>query len=161
MTKIDTATRADTKTKLDVGRQNPIQTSFAFQTADAVPFDATALYSYLFKQAEHHYPCGSAEDVVAIFEAEFASTGAVPDLVRTTVADRLAENGIADVPPGDDLKRDALVAFFVDEYSRAFAAGSNDLPDPRSIPADASRSDGQSFIGRLRQRLSSLLGFRK
>jgi hypothetical protein len=156
-----TTTAADTETKLDVGRRNPIQTSFEFQTADAVPFDATALYSYLYQQAEQQYPCGSAEDVVAIFEAEFASAGVVPDLVRTTVADRLAENGIADAPPGDDLKRDALVAFFVDEYSRAFVASSSDLPDPRGVPADTSQNDHQSIVDYLRQRLSPLLGFRK
>lgn len=157
----DTTTATDTETKLDVGRQNPIQTSFAFQTADAVPFDATALYSYLFKQAEHHYPCGSAEDIVAIFEAEFALAGVVPDLVTMTIADRLIENGVAEAPPGDDLKRDALAALFVDEYSRAFAADSNDLPDPRGVPVDTSRSDRRSVVNRLRQRLSSLLGLRK
>jgi hypothetical protein len=158
----DTATGTDTETKLDIGRQNPVQTSFEFHAADAVPFDATALYSYLFERAEQQYPCGSAEDVVAIFEAEFTSAGAVPELVTTTVADRLAENGIMEAPPGDDLKRDALVAFFVDEYSRAFAAGSTGLPDPRGVPADdPPRSDRQSTINRVRQRLSSFLGFWK
>jgi hypothetical protein len=157
----DTATGAGTETKLDVGHQNLIQTSFEFQTADAVPFDATALYSYLFERAEQQYPCGSAEDVVAIFEAEFASAGAVSDLVTTTVADRLAENGITDAPPGDDLKRDALVAFFVDEYSRAFATGSSDLPDPRGVPAGTSREGNQSIIDRLRQRFSSLIDLQK
>jgi hypothetical protein len=157
----DTVTGAGTETKLDIGRQNPVQTSFEFHAADAVPFDTTALYSYLFKQAEHHYACGYPENVVAIFEAEFASAGVVPDLVRTTIADRLAENGVADAPPGDDLKRDALVALFVDEYSRAFAAGSNDLPDPRGVPAGNSREDNQSIIDRLRQRFSSLIGLQK
>jgi hypothetical protein len=159
--KTDTAAGTDTETKLDIGRQNPVQTSFEFHAADAVPFDTTALYSYLFKQAEHHYACSYPENVVAIFEAEFASAGAVPDLVRMTIADRLAENGVADAPPGDDLKRDALVALFVDEYSRAFAANSNDLPDPRGVPIDTSRSAHRSVVSCLRQRLSSLLGLRK
>jgi hypothetical protein len=156
-TMIETEGETETKTKLDAGRQNPVQTTFEFQADDAVPFDATALYSHLLEQAEQQYPCGSTEDVVTIFEAEFASAGAVPDLVTTTVADRLIENGIADAPPGDDLKQDALVTFFVDEYTRAFAADPDGLPDPRGVSASTSRPDRDGILPQLRQRLASLL----
>jgi hypothetical protein len=156
-TTIEMEAESETETKLDAGRQNSVQTTFEFQADDAVPFDATALYSHLLEQAEHHYPCGSAEDVVTIFEAEFGSTGTVPDLVTTTVADRLTENGIDAAPPGDDLKRDALVTFFVDEYTRAFVADPDTLPDPRGISANTSRPDRDGILTQLRQRLASLL----
>lgn len=152
-------TATDTTTKLDTGRQNPVETPFEFHTADAVPFDVTALYSYLFEQAECHYTCGCPEDVVAIFETEFASSGAVPNLTRTTVADRLAENEMAKSPPGDDLKRDALVTFFVDEYSRMFAAAPDELPDPRGVPVSTSQGGRGRAGGRFRRWLSSLRGF--
>ena len=131
-------TEAGTKAKLDAGRQNPVKTTFTFHANDAVPFDADALYSYLLAQAEQHYHCSSPDDVVAMFEAEFASSGVVPELIATTVADRLTENGIAGAPHSDDLHHDALVVLFVDEYTSAFAAEPSTLPDPRGDPCSVS-----------------------
>lgn len=144
-------TEAGTKAKLDAGRQNPVKTTFTFHANDAVPFDADALYSYLLAQAEQHYHCSSPDDVVAMFEAEFASSGVVPELIATTVADRLTENGIAGAPHSDDLHHDALVVLFVDEYTSAFAAEPSTLPDPRGVPVSATPVDQGGIVERLRQ----------
>ena len=142
-------TEEETKTKLDAGRQNPVKTTFTFHANDAVPFDANALHSYLLVQAEQHYFCSTPDDVVAMFEAEFASPGAVPELIATTVADRLTENGIAEAPPGDDLHQDALVVLFVDEFTSAFAAEPSTLPDPRGIPVSATPPGRGGLVERL------------
>jgi hypothetical protein len=145
----ETEAETETKTKLDAGRQNPVKTRFTFRANDAVPLDANALYSYLLVQAEQHYFCSTPDDVVAMFEAEFASPGAVPELIATTVADRLTENGIAEAPPGDDLHQDALVVLFVDEYTSAFAAEPSTLPDPRGIPVSATPPGRGGLVERL------------
>lgn len=50
-TMIETEGETETKTKLDAGRQNPVQTTFEFRADDAVPFDATALYTVIFSNS--------------------------------------------------------------------------------------------------------------
>jgi hypothetical protein len=143
------------ETKLGAGRESLVQTNYEFQAADTVPFDVDALYNYLTVQAEQR-ACGTADEVVALFEAEFAASGAVPHRVTTTIEDRLVETNMDTVPAGDDLKRDALITFFVDEYSHAFAASPNDLPDPRGVPlTHAPAQDG--FLSSLYSRFRSLL----
>jgi hypothetical protein len=144
-------TEEETKTKLDAGRQNPVKTRFTFRANDAVPFDANALYSYLLVQAEQHYFCSTPDDVVAMFEAEFASPGVVPELIAMTIADRRIEKSIADAPLGDDLHQDALVVLFVDEFTSAFAAEPSTLPDPRGVPVSATPTDRSGLVGQLHQ----------
>lgn len=151
--------KTETETKLTAGEANPVPHRSIFEAGDSVPFDVDALYSYLYCVAEQR-PCGTAADITTIFEDEFCHSGdkngdeGVPALITSTVADRLAENGIAAAPAGDDLKRDALVTFFVDEYSRAFAANL-DVPDPRGVPFE--KSDRNDFLDQLFEVATNIL----
>jgi hypothetical protein len=145
------------QTKLGAGRQNPVDVPYDFRAEETAPFDVSALYCYLIVQAEQQYLSATVEDIVWLFEAEFASTGAVPESVVSIVTDRFQNTGIAAAPPTDELRLDAVITIFVDEYSHALAAAPGTLPDPRGVPTRPVYSYCSDIATQLRQRLRSLL----
>jgi hypothetical protein len=145
------------ETKLAAGRQNAVTACHDFRTEETVPFDVSALYCYLVEQAEQRHLLATVEDIVWLFEAEFASNGAIPESVVNVVADRLQQTGMDTASPYDDLRLDAVITIFVDEYSQAFVAAPDKLPDPRGVPTRQRCSSCVGITEQLYQRLRSLL----
>lgn len=151
-----TADSPRSQTKLGAGRQNPVNVPYDFRAEETAPFDVSALYCYLVVEAEQRYLSATVEDIVWLFEAEFASTGAVPESVVSIVTDRFQNTGIVAAPPTNELRLDAVITIFVDEYSRAFAAAPDTLADPRGVPTRPLYSYCADISIQLRQRLYSL-----
>jgi hypothetical protein len=145
------------ETKLAAGRQNAVIACHSLRAEETVPFDVSALYCYLVEQAEQRHLLAAVEDTVWLFEAEFASNGAIPESVVNVVADRVQQTGMNAASPYDDLRLDAVITVFLDEYSQAFAAAPDKLPDPRGVPTRPMRSYCVDITEQLCQRLRSLL----
>jgi hypothetical protein len=160
-TTTDTETIGDTphsETKLTAGRQNAVAVCHDFRAEETVPFDVSALYCYLVEQAGQQHLLATVEDIVWLFEAEFASHGALPESVVNVVVGRVQQTEIvAAASPYDGLRLDAGITIFLDEYSQAFAAAPNSLPDPRGVPTRPLYSYCVGVTEQLCQRLRSLL----
>jgi hypothetical protein len=145
------------ETKLAAGRQNAVTACHSFRAEETVPFDVSALYCYLVEQAEQRHLLATVEDIVWLFEAEFASNSAVPESVVNVVTDRVQQTGMDAASPYDDLRLDAVITIFLDEYSQAFVAAPDKLPDPRGVPTRQRCSSCVGITKELWQRLRSLL----
>lgn len=106
------------QTKLTHGRQNEVDPAVLKQYGGATAQYDEGLYCYLIAEAEQQHILGTVDDVVTLFEHEFPDLEPVSSETRDAIHQKMVENGIANAPDTDELKRDAAIAIFVSEYSK-------------------------------------------